>query len=190
MFQLSNAISDAVVATVCIVAFFRYFAYVPFHNRLLWGVFLVTVSLAAAAGVFRYLGFQQLTDTHRSLSTLAGSVGLASVVVAIWGLVMQQTVSRSTVIITISIGLFLFVFLLYPAFQVFDSVVQALTMLLVMLIAVFGLMRKYKKAIWIVIGVMILGIATKVATQHLPFSPIDVYHYALAAMVLCFGKAV
>ncbi|RDB06659.1 DUF6962 family protein [Runella aurantiaca] len=190
MIQLSNAFSDAVVATVCIVVFFKFFAYVPFHNRLLWGVFLVTVSLAAGAGVFRYLGFHQLTDTHRSLSTLAGSAGLASVVVAIWGLVMRQTISRPTVIVTLSFGLILFIFLLYPAFQVFSSVVQAFTMLVVMLIAVFGLMQKYQKAIWIVIGVMILGIATKVATQHLPFSPIDVYHYALAAMVFCFGKAV
>ena len=190
MIHFSNAISDAVVATVCIVVFFKYFAYLPFYNRLLWGVFLVTVSLAAAAGVFRYLGYVQIIDTHRSLSTLAGSVGLTCVVVAIWGLVMRQTIPRSTFIITIAIGLILFVFLLYPAFQVFDSVVQALTMLLVMLIAVFGLLRKYQKAIWIVIGVMILGIATKLVGNHLPLNATDTYHYALAAMVWCFGKAV
>ncbi len=190
MIQFSNAISDAVLAIVCITVFFRFFARLPYYNRILWGIFLVTTSLAAAAGVFHFLGFQQLLDTHHSLNTLAGSVGLAAVVVAIWGLVMRQSLSRSTVVLTIAIGLVLFVTLLYPTFQVFDSVVQALTMLLVMLIAVFGLLRKYQKAIWIVIGVMIIGLATKVATNHLPFNPIDMYHYALAAMVLCFGKAV
>ena len=190
MIQFSNAISDAVLATVCIVVFFRFFARLPYYNRILWGIFLVTTALAAAAGVFRFLGFQQLIDTHRSLSTLAGSVGLASVVAAIWGLVMRQSFSRSTVILTIAVGLILFVTLLYPAFQVFDSVVQALTMLWVMLIAVYGLLRKYQKAIWIVIGVMMIGLATKVATNHLPFNPTDIYHYARAAMILCFGKAV
>jgi hypothetical protein len=188
--QISNAISDAVLATVSIAAYFRFFAHLPFYNRVLWGVFLVTTALAAAAGVFKFLGFEQIADTHLSLSTLAGSVGLSSVVTAIWGVVMRQALSLSSVIITIVIGLILFVGLLYPSYQVFGLVVQSFTMLLVMLIAVMGLLRKYQKAIWIVIGVMIIGLATKVATNHLPFNPTDVYHYALAAMILCFGKAV
>ncbi|MEZ4905403.1 MAG: hypothetical protein R2822_28385 [Spirosomataceae bacterium] len=85
MYQLSNALSDAILATLCIVFFFRFFARLPFYNKILWGVFLVTTALAAAAGVFRFLGFQSLIDTHRSLTTLAGSVGLTCVVVAIWG---------------------------------------------------------------------------------------------------------
>ncbi|MFN3381803.1 MAG: hypothetical protein ACK41O_20265, partial [Runella zeae] len=100
MVQLSNAISDAVVSIICIVVFFKFFAYQPFYNRLLWGIFLVTIALAAAAGVFRYLGFQALTPTHRSLSVLAGSVGLSAVVVAIWGLVMRQTITRPAFILT------------------------------------------------------------------------------------------
>lgn len=190
MIQFSNAISDAVLAIVCITAFFRFFARLPYYNRILWGIFLVTTALAAAAGVFRFLGFQQVLNIHRSLNTLAGSVGLASVVVAIWGLVMRQSISCSTLILTITIGLLLFVALLYPALQIFEPVIQALTMLVVMLIAVFGLLRKYQKAIWIVIGVMIIGLATKVVTHHLPFNPTDTYHYALAAMIFCFGKAV
>lgn len=190
MLQLSNAISDAVLALVCIVAFFRFFARQPFYNRILWGIFLVTTALAAAAGVFRYLGVKELIDTHRSLSTLAGSVGLVAVVVAIWALVMQQSMPRLAVVLSVGLGLIIFVTLLDPAYEVFGSVIQAFTMLLVMLIAVFGLMKKYQKAVWIVVGVMIIGLATKVANNHLPFNPTDVYHYALAAMVVCFGKAV
>ena len=190
MIQISNAISDAVLATVCIAVFFRFFARLAFNNRLLWGVFLVTTALSAAAGVFLFSGFDSIRNTHHSLVTLAGSVGLSCVVVAIWGLVMRQTITRPALVITIVIGLILFVFLLYPAFQVFSSVVQSFAMLLAMLIAVFGLLRKYHKAIWIVVGIMIIGLATKVTTNHLPLNPTDVYHYALAGMVLCFGKAV
>ncbi|MEZ4905402.1 MAG: hypothetical protein R2822_28380 [Spirosomataceae bacterium] len=67
---------------------------------------------------------------------------------------------------------------------------QAFVMLLIVLIGVFGLMRKYQKAIWVIIGVMIIGMATKVATHHLPFNPTDTYHYALVAMIYCFGRAV
>lgn len=190
MIYLSNAVSDTVLAVVCIVAFFRFFARQPIYNRILWGTFLVTTALAAAAGVFRYLGVDTLVDTHRSLSTLAGSVGLVAVVVAIWALVMRQSMSKSVLVVAAVIGLLLFVALLDPVYAVFSPVIQAFTMLLVMLIAVFGLMKKYQKAIWIVIGVMIIGLATKVASNHLPLNPTDVYHYALAAMILCFGKAV
>jgi hypothetical protein len=190
MIYFFNAISDAVLAVVCIVAFFRFFARQPFYHRMLWGIFLVTTALAAAAGVFRYLGLKEMVDTHRSLSTLAGSVGLVAVVVAIWALVMQQSMPRWVVIISVVVGLLIFVTLLKPTYQVFGSVIQAFTMLLVMLIAVFGLMKKYQKAVWIVVGVMIIGLATKVASNHLPLNPTDVYHYALAAMILCFGKAV
>jgi len=121
---------------------------------------------------------------------LAGSVGLVAVVVAIWALVMRQSMSKWVVVSSVGVGLLIFVTLLDPAYEVFGSVIQAFSMLLVMLIAVFGLMKKYQKAVWIVVGVMIIGLATKVANNHLPFNPTDVYHYALAAMVVCFGKAV
>jgi len=190
MFQLSNAFSDAVLATVCIAVFFRFFARIPFYNRILWGIFLVTTALAAAAGTFRFLGFQDITDTHRSLTVLAGSVGLACAVVAVWGTVMHQSMTRMAVILTTSLGLVLFVFLLYPTFQVFGAVAQSFTMLLVVLIGVFGLMKKNQRAIWVIIGVMIIGLATKVATHHLPLNPTDTYHYALAVMIYCFGRVV
>lgn len=146
MSQFSNAFSDAILATLCIVVFFRFFARLPFYNRILWGLFLVTTALAAAAGTFRFLGFEALIDTHRSLSTLAGSVGLTAMVFAVWAIVMQQSMTRAHVILSVCIGLILFVFLLYPSFQVFDTVVHAFTMLVVMLIAVFGLLKKIPKS--------------------------------------------
>ncbi|MFN4147709.1 MAG: hypothetical protein ACK4GN_17940, partial [Runella sp.] len=60
MIQISNALSDAILAIVCVFSFFHFFARVPFYNRLLWGIFLVTTTLAAAAGVCKFLGMTQI----------------------------------------------------------------------------------------------------------------------------------
>jgi hypothetical protein len=188
--QLSNALSDAVLMTVCLFVFFRYFARVPFYNKLLWGIFLITVTLTAAAGVFRFMGITELRHIHSTLGLLAGTTGLAAAAAGIYGIALEQTLSRFTLIGVVTIGLVLFVLLLNPSYRAFEQVVASFTMLLAMVIAVFGLLRKNMKALWVVIGVMILGLATKVVSNQVPLNPTDVYHYALAAMVVCFGKAV
>lgn len=188
--QFSNAFSDAILMIVCLFVFFRYFARVPFYNKLLWGIFLITITLAAAAGIFRFLGVAQISDVHRTLGLLAGTAGLSSVVAAIYGTSLRLTLPQGTLIGAIVIGLILFVLLLNPTYRPFEQVVASLVMLLCMIIAVLGLLRKNIKALWIVIGIMILGLATKVGSNHLPFNSTDIYHYALAAMVVCFGKSV
>jgi hydrogenase/urease accessory protein HupE len=63
-------------------------------------------------------------------------------------------------------------------------------MLVGMCFGVWGLMKKYQKSIWIIVGIMVIGIATKLLGQYLPFDSVTVYHFALMAMVICFGKAV
>ena len=188
--QLSNALSDTVVAVVSLFVFFRYFSQTPFYNKLLWGIFVVTVALAAATGTIRFLGVDSVKFLHTSLTTLAGSLGLSCAVVAIYGLVLSQTFRRNVLIFTTIVGIFIYVLLSYPAFKPFQQVVASLAMLVAMLIAVFGLLQKYKKALWIVIGIMIIGIATKLMANYSATVATDMYHYALAGMILCFGKAV
>ncbi|MCY7358535.1 MAG: hypothetical protein LH609_13970, partial [Rudanella sp.] len=77
-----------------------------------------------------------------------------------------------------------------PDMKVFLPVVSALGILLVMLLGVFGLMRRMPNALWIVIAVMLAALATKASSFDTLFNPIDFYHYMTALSLLGFGKAV
>lgn len=188
--QLSNAFSDACVAVSSLFVFVHFFSRIPFNNRLLWGTFFAITAIAATTGVCRFLGMNQLKPLHESLTLLAGTAGVIALLAGIWVNVSQTTASKTLLISSLTLGLLIFIILLDPALKPFKEVIPALGMLIGMLFAVWGLMRKYKKAIWIIAGIMIVGIATKVMGKHIPFDPTDVYHYALVAMVWCFGKSV
>ncbi len=188
--QLSNAFSDACVAIAAIFIFFHNFSRIPFNNRVLWAAFFVTMSLAASAGVCRFLGMTQVIPIHNTLVLLAGTLGISALLAGIWVTVNQTTAVRRLLGLSFLVGLLAFFVLLDPAYKDFVRVIQSLGMLLGMLFAVWGLMKKYKKAIWIVVGIMIVGVATKITNTDLPLNPTDIYHFALVAMVWCFGKAV
>jgi hypothetical protein len=189
MWQLSNVISDAVLAVVGLGVYFTYFSRVPLYNRLLWGVFLVTISMAAGVGACRFAGVGWLVPLHVSLQNVASSVGIMSVVVAVWALINSSVVSHQVWLTTLSVGFGVFTLLTFTALSGFTLVVQSLGMLATMLIAVYGLARGYRKATWIIAGIMIVGIATKMPAQSF-FNATDLYHYSLALTLVCFGKSV
>ena len=188
MMQLSSVISDVILAAVSLGVFFRFFSGFALPNRLLWGAFFVTITMAAMAGALRFAGVQAVVPAHDSLQLLAGTVGILSVVMAIWSLVTRQTFSMTTTIYVLFAGILLFLLLSLPVVKPFASVVQSLGMLATMLVAVYGLLQKYQKATWIIVGVMTVGIATKMPAQNF-INAIDLYHYSLTATLLCFGKA-
>jgi hypothetical protein len=188
--QLSNAISDSLVAITSLAVFFHFFARIPFNNRLLWGMFFSIIATAAVAGTCRFLGMTELIPLHQTLTTLGGTMGVVALMAGIWTLVNQLTASRGLLIGTVVVGLALFVLFLDARFKPFEQVVQSLGMLVGMCFAVWGLMKKYQKAIWIVVGIMVIGLATQVFSRFLPFNPTDIYHYALVAMMVCFGRSV
>lgn len=189
---LSHVISDAALAITGIGVFWHFFSHLPFYNRLLWGFFLLTISLAALAGTIRFVGY---TDTsfdllYESLQTLASTLGIACIVVAVWAFVMRRAIQLMPFGLTLVVGVFLFVVMLLPDVRVFRPVVSSLGILVVMLLGVFGLMRRIPNALWIVIAVMLAAIATKADSFATLFDPIDFYHYLLALSLLAFGKAV
>ncbi len=188
--QLSNAISDALVAITSIAVFFHFFALVPFNNKIVWGLFFSIVATAAVAGTCRFLGMTSIIPLHQTLTTLGGTVGVVALMVGIWTLVNQQTASRTVLIGVVVAGLALFVLFLDTRFKPFVQVVQSLGMLVGMCFAVWGLMKKYQKSIWIVVGIMVIALGTQVFNRFLPFNPTDIYHCSLVAMMYCFGRAV
>lgn len=126
---------------------------------------------------------------HVSLQNMASSIGIVSVVVAVWALINSSVVSHKIWLTTLSVGIGVFALLTFTVLSGFISVVQSLGMLATMLIAVDGLARGYRKATWIIVGIMIVGIATKMPAQPF-FNVPDLYHYSLALTLICFGKSV
>lgn len=187
---LSHVISDAVLTGMGIGVFWHYFGRMALYNRLLWGFFLLTLTMAALTGILVLSGYTAFEPLNHSLNVLAGSFGIVCLVMGVWTLVNRQTVKLAGFATTISLGLFLFVVLLLPDIRVFMPVVQSLGILVVMLLAVLGLLRRQMWAVWLVVAVMLMGIATKAAAFNQVLSPTDFYHYAVALALLGFGKAV
>jgi hypothetical protein len=190
--NISNMVSDAVLAFTGIWVFWRYFQELSWYNRVLWGLFLITISMAALIGILMFAGLQIVVPLHRSMETLAGSLGVVSVIVGVWGLILKQKITRRSFIITVSLGLGLFLLLLVnPVVGAFTPVIPSLGMVIVLLIAFLGVLRRDPRASWIVLAVMIVALATQMGkSKNLPINPIDFYHYTLSLSLLCFGKSV
>lgn len=186
---LSHMISDAVLAATGVWAYSTAFGRVPFYSRLLWGFFFLTISLAALVGVFTFAGLAVLEPLHRSLTTLAGSLGVVAVVVATYATVLNQLLSAVSFSVSLGVGILLFVLLLLPEVAIFAPVVAALGILTVMLLAVLALLRKQRWAVWIVVAVMLMAFATKVQQVILPLHPLDAYHYLIALAMASFAHA-
>jgi hypothetical protein len=82
----------------------------------------------------------------------------------------------------------LFVLLLEPQIRVFTPAVQALSLLIVILLACLGLIRRDPRSVWLIFAVMIMALATKIAPL-IKINQTDFYHYTTALALICFGKA-
>ncbi|GAB3906301.1 hypothetical protein GCM10028803_38440 [Larkinella knui] len=184
-------VSDAVLAFTGIWVFWRYFQALSWYNRVLWGLFLITISMTALIGILLFAGIQGVVPLHRSLETLAGSLGVVCVIVGVWGLIQKQQITRQGFIITVSLGIGLFlVLLLNPTVGAFTPVIPSMGMVIVLLIAFLGVVRRDPRASWVVLAVMILALAIRLGQlKNLPIHPVDFYHYTLSLSLLCFGKS-
>ncbi|RYC71152.1 MULTISPECIES: DUF6962 family protein [Spirosoma] len=185
----SHILSGSILAGAGVGVFWHFFGRISLFNRLLWGFFLLTTSLAALIGVIHYAGNQSLEPLHRSMIVLSDSLGVVCVVTAVYALLNQRTLSLLTFVATVLFGLFLFISLLLPDVRVFTPVVPSLGILVLMLLAVFSLLQRNKRGLWVVLAAMLMGLATKADAFNAFIHPTDFYHYANAVSLWFFGKA-
>nr|WP_186739232.1 hypothetical protein [Spirosoma utsteinense] len=185
----SHILSGSILVGAGIGVFWHYFGRISLFNRLLWGFFLLTTSLAALIGVFQYAGNDLLEPLHRSMIILSDSLGVVCVVTAVYALLNQRTLSLLTFLSTVIFGLFLFISLLLPDIRVFTPIVPSLGILVLMLLAVFSLLQRNKRGLWVVLAAMMMGLATKADAFDGFIHPTDFYHYASALALWFFGKA-
>ncbi len=186
----SHILSGSILAGAGVGIFWHYFGRIFLFNRLLWGFFLLTTSLAALIGVIYFAGNESVEPLHRSMIVLSDTLGIVCVVTAVYALLNQRTLSLLTFIATVSFGLFLFISLLLPDVRVFTPIVPALGILVLMLLAVFSLLQRNKRGLWVVLAAMMMGLATKAAAFNNFIHPTDFHEYATTVALWFFGKAV
>ncbi|GAB2577256.1 DUF6962 family protein [Spirosoma areae] len=185
----SHILSGSILAGMGVGVFWHFFGRISLFNRLLWGFFLLTTSLAALFGVLNFAGNESLTPLHRSIILLSDSLGVVCVVTAVYALLNQQTLSLMAFISTLLFGLFLFISLLLPYARVFTPIVPSLGILVLMLLAVFALLQRNKRGLWVVLAAMMMGLATKAESFNSLIHPTDFFHYATTLALWFFGKA-
>ncbi len=185
----SHILSGSVLAGVGVGVFWHFFGRIPLFNRLLWGFFFLTISLAALMGVIRFAGNESLEPLHRSMVILSHTLGIVCVVSAVYALLNQRTLSLFSFVATVAFGLFLFITLLLPRARVFTPIVPSLGILILVLLAVFSLLQRNKRGLWVVLAAMMMGLATKAEAFYSLVHPTDFYQYATALALWFFGKA-
>jgi hypothetical protein len=186
----SHILSSSILAGTGFGVFWHFFGRISLFNRLLWGFFLLTTSLAALIGVIHYAGNESLEPLHRSMIVLSDTLGVVCVVTAVYALLNQRTLSLITFVATVLFGLFLFISLLLPEARVFTPIVPSLGILVLMLLAVFSLLQRNKRGLWVVFAAMMMGLATKAEAFDGFIHPTDFGHYANTLALWFFGKAV
>lgn len=185
----SHILSGSVLAGVGVGVFWHFFGRIPLFNRLLWGFFFLTNSLAALIGVIHFAGNESLEPLHRSMIILSDTLGVVCVVTAVYALLNQRILSLFLFIATVVFGLSLFITLLLPDVRVFTPIVPSLGILVLMLLAVFSLLQRNKRGLWVVLAAMMMGLATKAEVFYSLIHPTDFYQYATALALWLFGKA-
>lgn len=199
--ELSHVISEIVLAAVSFFVFFAYLNKLKLIECVLWEAFVLSVAVAALIGAVRFAGYSAVIPAHTFFQQLASSVGVISLVVGAFILVLQKDLSKTTIYSIIGLG-FLALLIInltgyYRAFKLIPEVCISLMMMIgfwalfkglrtegifILLGTIFGILAAFNKPILEKIH------AGADETALLSLST-DVYHYFLAAAILCYGLA-
>ncbi len=190
--QVSHVISDLALGLVGLYVFFRYIIRLPLMETVLWESFVLSVTVAAFFGAARFAGLEQAGYVAGFFQNLASTVGALGLAVVAWFKVWKDNTLDNKIGVTVlTIGFLLFVINQVMGLHQIIRFIPVVCMLLVAGAAVKGLLNgQISLALWLFAGVAFAALATFrdsfVADDH---NAIDVYHYLLAASVLCFGMA-
>lgn len=190
--QLSHVISDLVLASAGLYAFAGYFARLGMRLALLWGVFLIPVSLAAFFGALRFANVHEsMVDISNVFQVIATTLGSCGLMLGAYGIVAKDQLQDWSIAMFLGIGLMLLVMALRLDVRSVRTLMPMVAMLSVAGCGMAGLwMRKTGLGIFLLLGVALSALAV-LATGRLSSDSlkIDVYHYLLAASLISFALA-
>jgi hypothetical protein len=188
--MILHSLSELILSVTAFAVFLIFCQKQPIYGCLIWGVFFITISVTSSLTVFWYLGWEGLAPVAGSLRRLEETLGSLCMLVGSWLLVGRFVATRFTFWATIGTGTGLFLGLAWFRLTPLIQVVQPLCIVIVLLIACYGLLQRQKSALWIVFAMTILALSAKLRLGLSPALTHDPYHLLVAVCALCLGKAV
>lgn len=190
--ELSHALSDAVLTLAGIFVFLKYLKPLAPAKRLLWSMFILSISSASFLGVFRFLGYPQSGAVSEIFQHLAATLGAIGLVLVNYLNLNNKEINKKQLLPMVVLSIFVFLGIELSQQKGIIQWASMIAMPMVLMIGILGLIKGQKKrSIWLILAVFVLIMATfnnRIAVQiHL--NDIDTYHYLLAISVLCFGQA-
>lgn len=187
--MITHSLSELILSVTAFAVFLIYFQKQAIYNRLLWGVFLITLSITAMLTALWYVGWESLKPVIDSFHRLENTLGPICMMVASWVLIDNLEATRFTFWGTIGTGTGLFFGLVWYRMEALIQVVQPLCIVIVMLIACWGLARRQKSALWVIFAMTILALSSKLRLELSADIALDPYHILVAIATFCLGKA-
>lgn len=189
--EFSHALSDAVLTLTGILVFFTYLK--PLHpaKRLLWSMFIVSVTAAAFFGVFRFLGYVQARVISEIFQHFAATAGASCLVAVAYLSVRKQTLSQKHLLRIVLLSIVGFLAIELSGQKALLTGVSMLAIPLVAGKSIWGISRGPKApSMWLLLAVLLLIMATFTTSINiqLPLHPTDRYHYLVAFSLYCFGR--
>lgn len=186
----SHIFSNLVLSIAAAFVFLKYFKSQSVNSRLLWGVFLLSISVNAGVELFVFAGWEKLEFLHSITQSAEMTLGAICLVVASYSLIMRYPINNMVLAATILIGITLFASILFYEVEYVALIIQPFCIIVTLCTSCLGLAYRYKSALWVVFSMTLLAIAAKSQNIPLPMHPLDLNHYIVVLAIICVGKAV
>jgi hypothetical protein len=186
----SHIFSNLVLSIAGVLVFFKYFRTQTLQSRLLWGIFLLSISINAGVELLVFAGIKGMDAIHMVTQAAEMTLGAICLVTASFSLILRYTASYLVLFTTIALGLLVFFSILLYQVPFIGIIVQPFCIVVTLCISCLGLAYRQKSALWVVFAMTLLAVAAKSQAIPVPMHPLDLNHYLMVLAILCVGKAV
>ncbi|WP_229253709.1 hypothetical protein [Dyadobacter sp. NIV53] len=182
--------SNLILSLTGAFIFYKYYNLQPLTNRLLWGFFLLPISVNALVELFVFAGLDISDNLQNIIRDSERTLGAVCLVSASWCVIMRYEAKNLMLFSTISLGLLLLFCITWYHVQFMGLIIQPFCIIVTLLISCLGLGNKQKSALWVIVSMTLLALSTKSHRIPLPMDPIDINRYMTVLAVICFGNAI
>lgn len=188
--QHSHIISEMVLA---ISGFFVFFNYLKKQNKtfnVLWGTFILSVSIAAFFAALRFAGFAKFDIFNLFFKQIAATAGVMYLTIVIYFNVTNNQISKKTMFGTVLSGIITAFTCISFQFQKVIDIIPMFGILVVFLLGIWALKKRNNKlGSYLVLATFFASLANFIQIFNLPIDEIDSYCVLLAMALICFGFA-
>lgn len=172
-----------------IYCFSVYFRTQYLYNRWLWVIYMSTLILPALmeASFLWKLAIPEVWK--QGINGLRLTLGPVCLTVAVWGVIRIERVQLIWFMLTVIIGVGVFLALWWSGLQVLMPVVLAFLIIGIMTLGSFGLLQRRKSALWVIFSMMLLALSAKSGHLPIPIQNTGFHHYLEALSIFCLGKS-